>query len=199
MMKIKNIIQKISSYRKYIIGVAIVLCLSVGAYMTISYLTSDSSLENTFTIASVQPEVEETFTNDVKSNVYVKNNGDIPVYIRAKIMIYYQATNGDILGDIPVEEIDYSIEYPEDLGKYWIQADDGFYYYKGIVGINNKSKTTNLINKCTELDPDSNKHLVVDIITEAIQANPQEAVEDAWIAVDVNKDGTLKKAGVVEP
>ena len=92
-MKIKNIIQKISSYRKYIIGVAIVLCLSVGAYMTISYLTSDSSLENTFTIASVQPTVVETFENDVKSNVYVKNNGDIPVYIRAKIMIYYQNQN----------------------------------------------------------------------------------------------------------
>ncbi len=198
-MKIKNIIQKISSYRKYIIGVAIVLCLSIGAYMTISYLTSDSSLENTFTIASVQPTVEETFENDVKSDVYVKNNGDIPVYIRAKIMIYYQDQNKNILGDIPVVNTDYSIVYPTDLDEHWIQAKDGFYYYKSIVGIDENGKTTNLIDKCTELDPDSNKHLVVDIITEAIQANPQEAVEDAWEAVTVNGDGKLEKAGVDEP
>ena len=198
-MKIKNIIQKISSYRKYIIGVAIVLCLSIGAYMTISYLTSDSSLENTFTIASVKPDVNETFNNNIKTDVSIENTGDIPVYIRAKIMIYYQDADGKILGDIPEEDLDYSIEYPTDLNTYWIQADDGFYYYKSIVGIDENGKTTNLIDKCTELDPDSNKHLVVDIITEAIQANPQDAAEDAWPAVDVKEDGTLKKAGVVEP
>lgn len=198
-MKIKNIIQKISSYRKYIIGVAIVLCLSIGAYMTISYLTSDSSLENTFTIASVKPDVNETFNNNIKTDVSIENTGDIPVYIRAKIMIYYQDADGKILGDIPEEDLDYSIEYPTDLNTYWIQADDGFYYYKSIVGIDENGKTTNLIDKCTELDPDSNKHLVVDIITEAIQANPQDAAEDAWTAVDVKEDGTLKKAGVVEP
>lgn len=195
-MKIKNIIQKISSYRKYIIGVAIVLCLSVGAYMTISYLTSDSSLENTFTIASVQPEVKETFENDIKSNVYVKNNGDIPVYIRAKIMIYYQDQDKKILGDIPNED-DYTITYPENLKDCWIPAEDGFYYY--IDKVDSQSKTTQLIKKCESKVTDPDKHLVVDIITEAIQANPQEAVEDAWEAVTVNGDGKLEKAEVDEP
>lgn len=196
-MKIKNIIQKISSYRKYIIGVAIVLCLSIGAYMTISYLTSDSSLENTFTIASVQPEVKETFENNIKQNVFIKNTGNIPVYIRAKIMIYYQDADGKILGDIPEEDLDYSIEYPTDLNTYWIQADDGFYYYRDKV--NSQSQTTYLIKNCESKENNSNKHLVVDIITEAIQANPQEAVEDAWEAVTVNGDGKLEKAGVDEP
>lgn len=195
-MKIKNIIQKISSYRKYIIGVAIVLCLSVGAYMTISYLTSDSSLENTFTIASVQPTVVETFENDVKSNVYVKNNGDIPVYIRAKIMIYYQDTEKNILGDIPANT-DYSIEYSGDLEEHWIRADDGFYYY--INKVDSQGNTAQLIKKCVSNVNDPNKHLVVDIITEAIQANPQDAIKDAWKAVTVNEDGKLKKAGVDEP
>ena len=195
-MKIKNIIQKISSYRKYIIGVAIVLCLGVGAYMTISYLTSDSSLENTFTIASVEPIVEETFENDVKSNEYVKNNGDIPVYIRAKIMIYYQDQDEKILGDIPNED-DYTITYPENLKDCWIPAEDGFYYY--IDKVDSQDKTTQLIEKCESKVTDLDKYLVIDIITEAIQANPKDAIEDAWRAVDVNEDGTLKKAEVLEP
>ena len=197
MMKIKNIIHKISSYRKYIIGIAIVLCLGVGAQMTISYLTSDSSLENTFTIASVKPDVNETFNNNIKTDVSIENTGDIPVYIRAKIMIYYQDADGKILGDIPEEDLDYSIEYPTDLNTYWIQADDGFYYYRDKV--NSQSQTTYLIKNCESKENNSNKHLVVDIITEAIQANPQDAVGDAWEAVKVTSEGLLEKAGVDEP
>lgn len=196
-MKIKNIIQKISSYRKYIIGVAIVLCLSVGAYMTISYLTSDSSLENTFTIASVQPEVEETFVDNVKSDVYVQNKGDIPVYIRAKIMIYYQDKDGNILGDIPGKN-DYKITYPENLQNNWIYATDGFYYYKNKVEADDK--TTNLIDECTESNSYPDRNLVVDIVVEAIQANPKDAIEEAWTSVKVNNDNSLiLSSEVTEP
>lgn len=79
----------------------------------------------------------------------------------------------------------------------WIPAEDGFYYY--IDKVDSQSKTTQLIKKCESKVTDPDKHLVVDIITEAIQANPQEAVEDAWEAVTVNGDGKLEKAGVDEP
>ena len=39
---------------------------------------------------------------------------------------------------------------------------------------------------------------MVDIVAEAIQANPKEAVEDAWKAIDVENGGTLKEAEVTE-
>lgn len=198
MMKIKNIIHRISFYRKYIISIGLVLCLGIGAYMTISYLSSGSSLQNQFKIASVDPEVIETFEDNVKSNVYVQNKGDIPVYIRAKIMIYYQDTNGYILGDeIPIMARDYTLIFANDLNVNWIQATDGFYYYKNKV--NAEGQTAKLIESCKEMNPSDDRKLVVDIVAEAIQANPKDAVEDAWKAIDVADDGALKKAEVTEP
>lgn len=197
MMKIKNIIHRISSYRKYIISIGLVLCLGIGAYMTISYLSSGSSLQNQFKIASVDPEVIETFDGKVKSNVYVQNNGDIPVYIRAKIMIYYQDTNGNILGDI-LGENDYEITYSTDLKGNWIKATDGFYYYKNKVEANDR--TTNLIDECTESNSYSDRNLVVDIVAETIQANPKDAVEEAWTSVKVDNDNSLiLSSEVTEP
>lgn len=199
MMKIKNIIHRISSYRKYIISIGLVLCLGIGAYMTISYLSSGSSLQNQFKIASVDPEVIETFDGKVKRNVYVQNKGDIPVYIRAKIMIYYQDTNGYILGDeIPIMARDYTLIFANGLDVNWVQATDGFYYYKNKVDAGNQ--TTQLIERCEENDPSNDRKLVVDIVAEAIQANPKEAVEEAWTSVKVdNENSLILSSEVTEP
>lgn len=199
MMKIKNIIHRISSYRKYIISIGLVLCLGIGAYMTISYLSSGSSLQNQFKIASVDPEVIETFNGEVKSDVYVQNKGDIPVYIRAKIMIYYQDTNENILGDyIPILNHDYTLTFANDLNVNWIHATDGFFYYKNIV--NAEGQTAKLIESCKEIDPSNDRKLVVDIVAEAIQANPKEAVEEAWTSVKVdNENSLILSSEVTEP
>ena len=56
--------------------------------------------------------VEETFKNNVKSNVQVKNTGDAAAYLRAAVLVTWQDASGNVLGTAPVAGQDYSITMP---------------------------------------------------------------------------------------
>lgn len=153
------------------------LILMTGIYIrtTSGFLASEDRKENVFTMGEVKSELKETFDGVTKSDVYVDNIGNVDMYTRADIVIYFEDENGKILPGIPEEGIDYSIE----LGDNWIKKGNQ-YYYKDIIRANESS--TNLINTCTNL---SNKKLVVEILTQSIQANTNDALIDAWGISDI--------------
>lgn len=179
---------------------AIAVCLLLTAMLAISgtlaYLfTQSDAVVNTF--KPVNPEIivdEPEWEGEVKSNVTIKNTGDVDSYIRAKITVNWQNGN-DVYPVDPVEGADYFIEW--DLTD-WFMGDDGFYYYKKSVEANG-GKTGVLIKEAKWLQPCAGNtetveyKLNIEIISQSVQSTPKNAVESVW-PVTVDADGNLTKA-----
>ena len=121
-------------------------------------------------------DVNETFNGTAKSNVSIKNTSDIPVYIRASIIVTWKDPSGNVYGQLPVAGTDYTISY--DTG--WTRQGD-YWYCNSEVAVG--AKTPVLISSCTEVAgkaPKENYRLSVEIIAEAIQSQPDRAVQQAW-------------------
>ena len=173
------------------VGVAvlsIVLIACVFVVGAVAYLQREAKLVNTFETGIVETEVQENFDGAVKSNVFLKNTGTVDEYLRAKILIYYEDNEGNIVGEVPAEGMDYQIDWGDSA--QWLKSSNGYYYYAAPV--KSGDATDVLIQECRETEKE-NRHLVVDILAEAIQAEPTTAVEDAWESqVSVKADGTLE-------
>ena len=92
-----------------LVALLVLLCCTVAG--TLAYLVdSTDPVTNTFTPASVSTEVKETFKDGVKSDVKIKNTGNIDAYIRAAVIVNWANDAGEISGT-PVTNADYSITY----------------------------------------------------------------------------------------
>ena len=149
----------------------------VGA--TISYLvTSTEPVTNTFKYAEVTCEVNESFSNGVKSNVKIQNTGNIDAYIRAAVIVTWKDKDGNVYGQAPVEDTDYEITYSNNG---WIEK-DGYYYCTSPVP--STKETPVLITECKRLQKPKTipegYDLSVEILADAIQSQPANAVTEAW-------------------
>lgn len=166
----------------------LVILLGFGSVAgSIAYLTRSSSQTNIFTVGEVQVSIQETFPpgSNVKSNVSVVNQGNVPAYIRGALAIYWIDSEGNILPEIPVSGVDYTIEIND---SDWILGDDGLYYYT--LPVAPDQQTANLIQTLTALKTDPDCTLVADILTQAIQSTPYRAASSAW-SVIVSADGSI--------
>lgn len=173
------------------LALALVLTLSVGG--TIAYLITDTGpVTNTFTPGNVACKVIEKFNGTTKSDVKIENTGNTDAYIRAAIVVTWQnASSGNVLGKAPVLGSDYTLQLATDTG--WdITTSDGYYYYATAVSANNS--TGILINECKVLKsaPAEGYTLCVEVLADAIQATPINAVKDAW-GVTVDANGNISK------
>ena len=156
---------------------SIVLLLGVAIGGTLAWLsTKTTPVTNTFTPAEVTCEVEEKFdkTTGVKTNVNVKNTGNIAVYIRVKLVTYRTNDAGQHIGG--------TAELPEFTpGENWVKY--GEYYYYTLPVEPRQQPATNLAKKMTlktsYKDADGGKQ-ALDVMAEAIQSEPENAVADAW-------------------
>ena len=165
--------------------IALALILTVGLGSTIAYLiTKTDPVQNVFKAPDSSIAVVESFDGDVKNNVYITNSSDYSAYIRAAVIVTWRdAVNGNIYGEMPVENQDYTITWTKDG---WVKGADGYYYYQAAVdGKNEKDEpgTTGIL--FTECEPVSGKapagyDLHVEILAQAIQAEPIDAVQEAW-------------------
>ena len=182
-------------------SLALIVTAVIGT--TMAYLVSDTpTVTNTFTPATVDSEVVETLDTNVKKDVQIQNTGDIKAYIRAKVVVTWQDTAGNVYGKKPETILDclhdkcncdYTITYnlddqPENddlgstAGKWTFEENDGFYYWSSEVPA---TKFTGiLIKSCS---PVANKapagyNLHVEILAEAIQADGMgvSSAKDAW-------------------
>ena len=162
--------------RSLVLVVSVLVLLLAVAGGTLAWLTAQDSVTNTFSPAHVTCTVEESFNGTEKSNVQIKNTSDIPVYIRAYIVVTWKNEADNVYGELPVKDADYTITYG-DTG--WTQK-DGYWYCTAAVA--SGDKTPVLINSCTETANKAPKgyHLSVEIIAEAIQSSPAKAVGESW-------------------
>lgn len=159
-----------------ILSTMLLLALAIGG--TVAWLsTKDSPITNTFNPSKVACNVEENFdsTTGVKSNVNVKNTGDTEAYIRIKLVAYRTNDQGQHIGG--------TASLPSfTLGTNWVLHTDGFYYYTLPVKPGEKP-ATNLTNSMTltgTYEDADGGHQAIDVMAEAIQGGPAEAVGQAW-------------------
>lgn len=172
------------SKKSLIIILAVLMLFAAGG--TAAYLMWKSSeVSNGFNSArSIDPEIIETFENNVKSDVMIKvPQTGYSVYVRAAIVVTWKNEQGEVLSLTPVSGADYMLS----IGDNWEEdTDDGFYYYKQTVG--SGEVTENLINECKPLKnaPVDGYALDVQIIAQTIQAAGHtddgngNAKADAW-------------------
>ena len=168
------------------------VCLSIGT--TYAYLLSRSeTVTNTFTPGTAGNTIEESFENDVKKDVKVKNTGNINAFIRATIVITWQNNKGEVYPVLPEKGTDYAITLNPDNG--WFE-NNGIYYCKTEVAPG--ASTPVLIKECTQEIANAPKGygLNVEILSSSIQSLPRSAVKDAWgIYASANGELSLTPTG----
>lgn len=158
-----------------LVSLVIVLVAVVGT--TIAYLvTNTDPITNTFKPSEVTTEIDESFNGDVKNDVKVKNTGDVEAYIRAAVVVTWQNDDGQVYPTAPAEGTDYIVTWTMDG---WAKSGN-YYYYKTPVAAG--ESTDVLLTGCKPVEgkAPTDYHLVVEILAQAIQANPKSAVTEAW-------------------
>jgi len=186
---------KMMNKRKIILllmAVTLLLAATVGG--TIAYLhTSTGTVKNTFEPSSVVPVIAETFTNNVKTDVWLWNSGSVDAYLRATVVVNWK--NG--YNVIPAKAgVDYTIAFNTGGGSKWTEA-DGIYYYADKIspsaeapaqaGYTDGTKvysTAVLVSECKPVGnpPADGYKLNVEILAQAIQAEGMDAsgAQDAF-------------------
>lgn len=156
-----------------VIATALLLALAISG--TVAWLTTkDAPITNTFNPSKVACEVTESFDGTVKSSVNVKNTGDIDAYIRVKLVTYRTNERGQHIGG--------TAEIPAFTpGAGWVPY-NGYYYYTKPVAPNTLPENAligSIELKASYDDADGGKQ-AIDVMAEAIQSVPAEAVGEAW-------------------
>ena len=170
-----------------ILSTVLLLALAIGG--TLAWLsTKDAPIQNKFLPTNVTCEVTEKFDGrtGVKSSVNVKNTGTINAFIRVKLVTYRTNDQGQHIGG--------TASLPTfTLGTGWVKYGDYYYYTKPVAP--KQMPETNLTESMTlivsYMDTDGGKQ-AVDVMAEAIQSVPEDAVKAAWGAgFSIGADGSL--------
>lgn len=156
-----------------VIATAMLLALTIGG--TVAWLTTKTNgMTNTFNPSKVACEVTESFNGTVKSDVNVKNTGDTEAYIRVKLVTYRTNDQGQHIGG--------TATLPSfTLGANWVEY-GGYYYYTLPVAADGNPATnlTDSITLTTDYVDADGGHQSIDVMAEAIQSGPAQAVGQAW-------------------
>ena len=104
-------------------------------------------------------------------NVVVKNTGNIPAYIRVRMVTYWVDGDGKVAPKTPPELSITAING-------WVTGTDHTYYYPVPVGP--EASTLALLASSVVLTEEGEYKQCVDVFAEAIQADPTIAVVEAW-------------------
>ena len=199
----------INCNRRFKFWAVLVSMVLIGALVTgttLAYLSNKTQkIENVFQPSQVTSKVvEDPFDGVKKMNVKIQNTGDIVAYIRADIVVTWMDTNGNVLGESPKMNTDYTWSLNTEEGKWF--AEDGFYYWPSVVAAydddtnspTDQDLTESLIIEAKALNKKTvdgtDYYISIEIISSAIQANPSTAVEQAW-DMTVGTDGKLSNKG----
>ena len=163
--------------RSGILLAAVIVLLAGAVGGTWAFLVAQSEpVQNNFTYAHVSCTINEEFDGTTKSNVKIQNTGDIPAYIRARIVVTWKDASGNVSA-APVKVSDYTMT----MGTGWTKGTDGYWYCK--TAVNPDDFTPELITECKKTaNPNAPEDydLSVEILADAIQSEPASAVTEAW-------------------
>lgn len=168
------------SKRAALLVLSLVMILSVFVGGTLAYIIlRTDEVKNTFTPGTVDTSITEDFPDSKeKKNVAIDNSASkVDVYVRAKVVVTWVDKDGNTLPETPRPNgVDYTISYND---TDW-QLHEGYWYCNKLVEAGKKSP--NLIESCKPLEGKGpvGAHLQVTILSQSIQASPDDAVKEAW-------------------
>lgn len=156
-----------------ILATVTLLALVIGG--TVALLkTSTGSVVNEFKFTDVTTTVKEEFNGYEKTAVNVTNTGTTNAYIRVKLVTYRTNDAGEHIGGMAT--------LPAfTLGANWVEY-EGYYYYTQPVapGTSPATNLTESIQLTGTYNDADGGHQSIDVMSEAIQSEPAEAVGQAW-------------------
>lgn len=166
---------------------AAVLLIGTVVGSTVAYLIAQTdAVENTFEYAKVSCEVKEDFNGNTKENVQITNTGSTDAYIRATYVVNWLDAQGHIIASVPES---YSYTLTENPDNKWTKSTDGYFYY--LTPVAPGDSTPGSLLTCTVTRPENPEYrLSVEILADAIQSEPANAVKEAW-----GEDNPLSKSG----
>lgn len=163
----------------------IAVCSTVG--VTVAYIFSKGEeTPNSFDPVFVSCDVEETVSGQAKTDIKVRNTGDISAYIRATFVVMWVSDSGSVHSSSPMENVNYIVNFGSEK---WVKGSDGFYYYTAPVFTAGVTETFILSIFPVGEAPDGYS-LAVHVAATAIQAEPANAANEAWGAT-VQNNGQL--------
>lgn len=167
--------------KRYIVSI---LALSVlilgGVFGTYAWLTFTQNKANHLQTAYKTHENFDPTGWDkgvtVKKQVWVKNNGNLPIYVRVKIIPFWKDGKPFVIkgkDGKPEDTATLNLKKPSN----WVHVGDFYYYKKPLAKKGEDGDTTDdLLESVTlskDLPSDYNKdNFEIDVITESIQINP---------------------------
>lgn len=149
--------------------IAAVMAVSVVAYVAVT----TPQVKNVFEGGHVSCEVTEQFDGVTKSQVNVTNTGDVVAWLRVQLLSYRVNESGKrIGGNAPLPAFQ--------PGAGWV-FHDGFYYYTKPVQPGQQPEVPLIASMTLQKygDADGGRQ-VVEVLAEAIQSTPDEAVHTGW-------------------
>lgn len=189
-MKQERIYKKYFQEKKaFVLMICLLILAATTVSGTIAYLIEESgSVNNDFTYGEVSCRVTEDFDGNVKENAAIRNTGNTPAYIRARVNVSWKDGQGRVYGE-PVSTSVYTMQFNT---ADWMEK-DGFFYCRKPIGAG--ETTPVLIQRCALTQqaeaPESGYSLSVEILADAVQSSPSHAVSQAW-AVTAGADGMLQ-------
>jgi len=164
--------------------VALVLTLALAGTTIALVVMRTNSLVNEFTPANLSIDK----TADGKG---VINDGEVKAYVRAAVVFTWESTSvpGTISSVAPIEGVDYNYTCSGD----WVKAVDGFWYFTKKPTIA-PGESFNVIDSVTVIkEAPAGYKLSVELLLDAIQAEPSGAVTESWKSGvhSVTADGKL--------
>lgn len=155
---------------------SLILAITAVVGGTLAFLLDTAGpVENIFEPTRVPIEVEETLDGTTKKAVSIKNHGNIPAYIRVKVLINWVNDAGEIViaDGLPMEE-----KVLVGIAKEWEKHTDGYYYYTKPVPAG--GSTGYLIGVEGYKYSEDTYNLQVEFLAQSIQTEPANVVVDMW-------------------
>lgn len=181
--------------KKWVIAAAVLVTVAAVG-VTLAFMFKRANVKNTFAPAEVACTVHEKLDGEditeaaakgsEKSDIRVENTGKVNEYLRVRLVSYFVDAEGNVTGAEP------SV-YPDIiLNDGWIAGGNHTYYYTKTVEPGEFTPVMcqpfTLAEKV--LRDGTTIYQVVEVFAEAIQADPPEAVKEAWKVTAVD-DGTI--------
>ena len=171
---------------RILFALALVAALTTSVYAYMFHKTQ--TVKNVFTPAIVTCDIEETFTDNVKSSITVKNTGNVDAYLRVRLVFHWEDSRGyPVARDI--SSVDHAITYDSEK---WLYVGDDTYYYRTPVApgeftsnlfAENFTFEMNAISVTEDISGQTivyEYYPVMEVLAEAIQADPATAEDEAW-------------------